>query len=153
MTATGRVSIDDIDRRIIDLLIEDGRLSVNELAVRANLARATAYARLDRLRRTGVITGFTAIVDHDKLGDDISALILINIEQGSWATLRSDLLAIPGVEQLVFTSGVFDVVLTVRVSSIASLRDVVLNRLHRIDGVKSTQTIFALDQQRVVHHW
>jgi DNA-binding Lrp family transcriptional regulator len=146
-----RVELDAIDRRLVDLLVVDGRLSVNELALRLGVARSTAHARFERLRREGVITGFTALVDHTKLGDDVQALVLVNIEQGNWAHLRAALIAVPGVESLVFTSGAFDVVLSVRVASIAALRDVVLNGLHRIPGVRSTQTIFVLDEEHATH--
>ena len=145
---TQRVELDAIDQRLVALLIDDGRLSVNELAARLGVARSTAHARFERLRRAGVITGFTAIVDHAKLGDDVQALVLVNIEQRNWANLRAALIAIAGVESLLFTSGAFDVVLSVRVASIAALRDVVLNGLHRIPGVRSTQTIFVLDEKR-----
>ena len=55
--------LDDVDRRIVAALVEDGRLSVNGLAGQVGVSRATAYARLDRLRSEGVITGFTATVD------------------------------------------------------------------------------------------
>ena len=74
----GRSGIDDIDRRLLELLFADGRLSINELAAVVNVSRANAYQRLDRLRAEGVLTGFTAIVDEAKLGLPIIVLILIN---------------------------------------------------------------------------
>jgi Lrp/AsnC family leucine-responsive transcriptional regulator len=148
VTMNEPVTLDDVDRRMVALLVEDGRLSINDLAGRLGVARTTAYTRFQRLRRLGVITGFTAVVDHGRLGVDVTALVLVNIDQGRWADLRGALLAVPGVEQLLFTSGAFDVVLTVRAASIAALRDVVLLGLHRVAGVKSTQTVFVLDHER-----
>jgi DNA-binding Lrp family transcriptional regulator len=72
-------ALDDTDRRILQELVVDGRLSVNALAERANVSRATAYGRLKRLTDTGVIKRFSAVVDPAKVGLPIAALILVNV--------------------------------------------------------------------------
>jgi DNA-binding Lrp family transcriptional regulator len=140
--------LDEVDRRIIAVLVDDGRLSINGLASRVGVSRATAYARLDRLRTEGVITGFTATVDPAKVGHGVAALILVNVDQNEWRAARDELLKLPGVEYLAFTSGGFDMVALVRVASIEALRDVVLDHLHGTTHVRSTQTVFVLDEQR-----
>ncbi|HEX6569222.1 MAG TPA: Lrp/AsnC family transcriptional regulator [Acidimicrobiales bacterium] len=148
MTPTPPPPLDDVDRRIVTALVDDGRLSVNELASRVGVSRATAYSRLDRLRSEGVITGFTATVDPAKIGHGVAALILVNVEQNEWRAARDELLHLPGVEYLAFTSGGFDMVALVRVGSIEALRDVVLDHLHGTTHVRSTQTVFVLDEKR-----
>jgi DNA-binding Lrp family transcriptional regulator len=140
--------LDDTDRRILQELVIDGRLSVNALAERANVSRATAYGRLNKLIDTGVITGFSAVVDAAKVGLPIAALILVNVEQHNWQKARDELATVPGLEYLAFTSGGFDMVLLVRVPDVVALRDVVLVRLHGSPHVRSTQTIFVLDDNR-----
>jgi DNA-binding Lrp family transcriptional regulator len=140
--------LDETDRRMLDVLSADGRISVSELAARVNVSRANAYQRLDRLIADGVITGFTAVVDPSKVGLDIAALILLNIEQHAWRTLRDRLRSLPGIEYLALTSGGFDIVLLVRVDSVETLRDVVLNDLQGMAEVRSTQTVFVLDDHR-----
>lgn len=139
---------DDLDRRLLALLHDDGRLSVNELAHRADISRANAYSRLQRLRDTGVIEGFTVRVDPHKVGMDVAALVLVGIEQRSWRDMAAEVLALPGVEYLAFTTGGFDFVLLVRVPDVETLRDVVLEGLQSMPGVRSTQTIFILDEFR-----
>jgi DNA-binding Lrp family transcriptional regulator len=146
--AAPATDLDDVDRRIVACLTEDGRMSVNELAARVGVSRATAYARLDRLRSEGVIPGFTAVVDPARVGYGLAALILVNVEQNEWRAARDELLHLPGVEYLAFTSGGFDMVALVRASSIEELRDVILERLHGATHVRSTQTVFVLDEQR-----
>jgi DNA-binding Lrp family transcriptional regulator len=142
-------ALDDTDRRIVGELLEDGRMSVNTLAERTGVSRATAYSRLERLRDNGVITGFRAVVDPAKAGLPIAALILANVEQHAWQEARDELLQLPGLEYLAFTSGGFDLVLLVRVPDVVALRDVVLVRLHGSPHVRSTQTIFVLDEAAV----
>ncbi len=140
--------LDETDRRILHELVTDGRLSVNALAERASVSRATAYGRLKRLTDEGVITRFSAVVEPAKVGLPIAALILVNLEQHDWQTARDELAALPGLEYLAFTSGGFDMVLLVRVPDVVALRDVVLVRLHGSPHVRSTQTIFVLDEAR-----
>jgi DNA-binding Lrp family transcriptional regulator len=145
------VSLDHVDRRIVELLTADGRLSINELAGQVHVSRATAYARVERLRRDGVITGFTATVDPAKVGYPIAALVLVNVDQSQWREVRAEVKRLPGLEYLAFTSGGFDLVLLVRLPEIGDLRDVVLVRLHDIPGIRTAQTIFILDEARLSH--
>jgi len=141
-------SIDEVDRRLISFLREDGRLSVNELAGRANVSRANAYQRLGRLRASGVIRRFTVEVDHKLLGDAITALVLVDIDQHAWRDLTARFLSLPGVEYVGFTAGTFDVVLLVRAADMETLRDVVLEQLQAMPEVRSTQTSFVLEEVR-----
>jgi DNA-binding Lrp family transcriptional regulator len=144
----GKRPIDDVDLRILDVLVRDGRISVNELAHQANVSRATAYNRFERLRRDGIVRGFHAIVDTRALGYNATAIVLVNLAQGEWPAALRELSALPGVEYVALTSGAFDVVLVVRVRSVEDLRDVLLVRMHRLPHVRSTQTAFVLDEHR-----
>jgi DNA-binding Lrp family transcriptional regulator len=143
--ATAR-ALDAVDRRLLGVLQRDGRISVNELAAEVSVSRANAYQRLDRLRRTGVIRGFTAMVDSRAVGLTVSALILANVEQHAWRTARDKLRHLPGLAYLAMTTGGFDFALVVRVADVETLRDVVLDRLQGMPEVKSTQTVFVLDE-------
>lgn len=140
--------LDDVDRRMLAILVDSGRISVNELAAKANVSRATAYSRFDRLVADGVVSRFRADVDPAALGLDVCAMVLINVEQGSWPTTRDKVSRLPGVEYVAMTSGEFDFVLLVRAPDIAALRDVVLYRLQGMPEVRSTQTVFVLDEER-----
>jgi DNA-binding Lrp family transcriptional regulator len=142
-------ALDAIDRHLIELLGADGRCSVNELAQRAGVGRATAYQRLGRLRERGVIEGFTVRVDPRAMGLGISALLLINVEQRAWSEVRPELRALPGAEWVAVTAGEFDFVMLVRTPDVGTLRDVVLERLQSIPGVRASETVLLLDDEWV----
>lgn len=144
-------ALDAVDRHLIELLIADGRCSVNELAKRAGVGRATAYQRLSRLRTQGVIEGFTVRVDPRALGLRISALLLVNVEQQAWRDVRPQLLALPGAEWLGATAGEFDFALLVRAPDVETLRDVVLERVQSIPGVRASETVLLLDDHWIPH--
>jgi DNA-binding Lrp family transcriptional regulator len=140
--------IDAVDRALIDALVDDGRISLTDLAERVNVSRSTVHGRVQRLRDDGIITGFTATVDPAVIGLTVAALVFIDVEQHDWRTLRDELAALPGVEYLALCAGRFDLMLLVRAESIAALRDVLLERIQRIDDVKSTETVLILDETR-----
>ena len=143
------VQLDAVDRRLVEALREDGRLSVNELAARASVSRATAYQRLGRLRETGVIRRFTVDVDPRKLGLPIAALVLVSVVQHAWREVGDRLRRLPGVEWLALSTGSFDYVLLVRAPDVEHLRDVVLGGIQSIADVQSAQTLLLLDEPRV----
>jgi DNA-binding Lrp family transcriptional regulator len=138
--------LDATDRQMVAALQRDGRMSVNELAAEVSVSRATAYQRLERLLAAGVIRGFTAVVDPAAVGLPIAALILANVEQHAWRAARDKLRHLPGLQYLAMTTGGFDFALLVRVADVETLRDVVLDRLQGMPEVRSTQTVFVLDE-------
>jgi len=140
------VQLDAVDRRLVQALQADGRASVNELAARVKVSRATAYQRLGRLRETGVIRRFTVEVDHRKLGLPIAALVLVSVVQHSWRGVGDRLRRLPGVEWMALSSGTFDYVLLVRAPDIDHLRDVILGDLQSIPEIRSSQTLVLLDE-------
>lgn len=139
-------TVDDVDLELIGLLRADGRRSVADLAQQIGISRANAYQRLTRLRSERVITGFTVRTDPHRVGLLVSALIIVNADQRSWRELRDELQELPGAQYVALTAGGFDFVVLVRVPDVETLRDVVLERLQAMGGVRSTQTMFILDE-------
>ena len=138
-------SIDEIDRRIIGELEADGRLSGRALADRVSISRANAYARLDRLVDSKVITGFTAIVDPARVGLTTSAYVTLAIRQNSWRDLKERLAKIREIRHMALTGGDFDVMLLVRAADNHALRQVVLEQLQAMPGVLSTRTFLIFE--------
>ena len=74
------VELDAIDRRILAILQENGRLSNQELAERVNLSPSPCLRRIRRLEEIGVITGYVALLDPQKLGLDLLAYVSVRLE-------------------------------------------------------------------------
>lgn len=140
--------IDSVDRAVLAAVAQDARISLTDLAEKINVSRSTAHARLQRLRDENVITGFTATIDPHAVGLGVAALVFIDIEQHDWRTLRTELAEIPGVEYLAMCAGRFDLMLIARAESIPALRDVLLEQIQRIAGVRSTESVIILDEIR-----
>jgi DNA-binding Lrp family transcriptional regulator len=140
--------LDAVDRAIIDTLRSDGRIAMIDLAEQVGISRGNAYLRLDRLRRDGVIAGFAAVIDPRRLGLGVAAYVNLKVEQHDWRDVRQRLLALPEVEHIALLAGDSDFVVLVRAPNIQSLRDLVLDRLGTVAGVKTTFTTLILDEQR-----
>jgi DNA-binding Lrp family transcriptional regulator len=139
-------AMDDIDRLIVETLRADGRLSMRALAERLSISRASAYARVARLEREGVITGYAALVDPVRYGYALSAYVYLDIAQRSWKSVRGQLLSIPEVDHVALVSGEHDILLRVRARDAVDLRDVVLTRLQEIPEVRATQTVLIFEE-------
>ncbi len=143
----GRITsqVDEIDRRLLQELTRDGRLSVSVLAARASISRASAYSRVERLRTTGVLMGFTALVDPARVGLTTSAYVALTIRQNSWRDLADRLRRVPEVKHMALVGGDVDVMLLVRTMDNDALRRVVLDRLQDMQGVLSTRTLLIFE--------
>lgn len=143
---TAQSPVDAIDLKLLELLRDDGRMPVQTLAEKASISRASAYARLERLRVDGILEGYSARVNTRKLGLGVTALILVAMRQPAWRTLRAHISAMREVEFCALTTGEYDILALVRVPDVETLRDVILDRLQSMDDVRATQTLFILDE-------
>jgi DNA-binding Lrp family transcriptional regulator len=139
-------AMDDTDRLIVDALRADGRMSMRALADHIHISRANAYARVARLEREGVITGYAAIVDPVRYGYALSAYVYVDIAQQSWKSVRGQLLRMPEIDHVALLSGEHDILLRVRARDAVSLREVVLTRLQEIPEVHATQTVLIFEE-------
>ena len=98
-----QLSIDDIDKRIIRELLVDSRLSYRRIASKINVSPGTVLARVKRLEKNGIIKYYTTIVDHEKLGYDLAAIIELTISKGKLIDVEEEIAKIKN------TIGVYDV--------------------------------------------
>ena len=115
---TERLSdLDSFDRKILDVMAIDGRISVTELARRIGLSKSPTQARLKRLEETGIIRGYRALFDPIRLGRDHVAFVEVRLSdtrESALAAFNAAVLRIPEVEQCHLIAGSFDYLLKVR---------------------------------------
>ena len=143
-----RSEIDQIDRKIIDALVEDGRMTVTELSKRVGLSKTPCQVRLARLVREKVILGFRAVVDPAALGLEHVAFTEVKLSDTREAALREFNAAvrrIPEVEGCHMIASSFDYLLKVRTSDIRRYRAVLGERISSLPHVASTSTFVAME--------
>ncbi len=136
------MQINDTDRRLLNLLRDNARAPVSELARRLGLARSTVQARIERLEAGGAIAGYTLRIA-DALRPALKATVLISIEPRSAPAVLGRLKSLPGVETVHTTSGRFDLLVQVTAATTAELDDT-LDRIGDARGVRSSESLIHL---------
>jgi Lrp/AsnC family leucine-responsive transcriptional regulator len=93
-------SFDSVDRRILAILQNEGRLGLTEIGRRVNLSQPAVSARVRRLEETGVISGYRAVVDPARLGLDIHAMVRLRTTHARIAACLDHFAALPEVVAL-----------------------------------------------------
>lgn len=146
------MELDRYDRQILQLLQEQGRISNQELADRIGLSPSPCLRRVQALEKSGLITGYRALVDAKALGLSLMALIHISMDQHTperFSHFEAEISKIPEVmECLLITGQSADYQLKVVVKDMDGYQELLLNRITRISGVTGVHSSFIL--RRVV---
>jgi DNA-binding Lrp family transcriptional regulator len=141
-----KMTIDDLDARLIATLRESPRVGLLEVARRLKVARGTVQARLAKLERGGVITGYGPEVDPTALGYAITAFVLIELAQGRLADAVQTMKAMPEVLEADAISGPQDVICRVVARDTEHLQGLV-NELLRTPAIRRCTSYIALSRQ------
>lgn len=141
--------IDDIDRRILNVLQQDARLTVQDVADRVGLSASPCHRRMRLLEERGVITRTIALVDQKAVGLPVSVFVSIKLERQKEEDLERFARAISGWREVLecyLMTGVRDYLLRVVVPDLAAYEQFLKQKLTRLDGISSIESSFALDQ-------
>ena len=143
-TTTPEDDIDAVDEQLIALLRANGRASYAELARQVGLSAPAVHERVGKLEGSGVVTGYTAVVDPASVGLGVTALVgVIESDEVDDVGLEEAMSALPSVEDCWRTAGSEGYVLKVRVTDIPALEHTI-SALNRIRGVARTRTTVVL---------
>jgi len=140
--------LDRIDRKILDTLAKNGRLSAAELGRRVGLTKTPVQTRLKRLEEDGYIRGYAAIIDHDRLGEGHVAFVQVTLSDTRSAALEAFNRAvgdIPEIEECHMIAASFDYLLKVRTKDIAAYRRVLGEKISSLPHVSHTSTFVAME--------
>ncbi|AEI12236.1 Lrp/AsnC family transcriptional regulator [Cellulomonas gilvus] len=131
--------MDALDREILAVLQRDGRLSITELAERVGLTVSPCHRRLRALERTGVVSGYRAVVDPIAVGLTFEALVLVTMQAADRATVSAfeDAVAvIPGVVRAQRLFGDPDYLLQVVAADLAAFQELYDEQISTLPGVQ-----------------
>ncbi len=131
--------MDNVDRKILAELQEDGRLSITELAHRVGLSVSPCHRRLRELERAGVVSGYRAVVDAEAVGLGFQALVFVTMRQEDRDTVAAFERAVEAVPQVVQAERLFgdpDYLLRVVSADLAAFRVLYDEALATLPGVQ-----------------
>lgn len=138
------LQLDAKDQGLISMLRTDARTSVVDLAKGLGVSRATIQNRMKRLEQDGVIQGYTVLLGAEIEKPNVRALMSIQADSASEASVISKLRGNPNVSAIHHTTGRWDLIAEVQTDSLSSFNKIV-GVLRLIDGVVATETNLLLE--------
>jgi Lrp/AsnC family transcriptional regulator for asnA, asnC and gidA len=139
--------LDDTDRKILALLLEDAKMPYTEIARRVHVSGGTVHVRMARLEELGIVRGATLKLDYVKLGYGVNAFLGIYLLKSSvYASVAEQLRDIPEVVSIHFTTGAYGVFARLVCRDTQHLRDVLHDKIQLIEGIERTETLISLEE-------
>ena len=141
--------LDDLDLDILAALEDNARISISELARRLDTPGSTLRDRIRGLEQEGVILGYTALVDPQKLGLEIKALLQVTRDQTfSLEEFRAETNELREVANVQLVTGETDELITVHARDVDHLKDIIYNVVGALPGVTRSNTTIVLEEER-----
>jgi Lrp/AsnC family transcriptional regulator, regulator for asnA, asnC and gidA len=151
MTTNDPVVLDEIDRRIIEQLQEDGRKPYTQMAPAVGLSEAAVRQRVQRLIDAGAMQ-IVAVTDPRLLGFSRQAMIGLKVE-GDTRRVAAALADLHEIEYVVLTAGAFDILIEVVVEDDEHLLELLNEKIRKIKGVVTTETYIYLRIHKESYQW
>ena len=139
--------MDAIDRAILSVLQREGRISVTDLAARVQLSVSPCHRRLRDLERSGVITGYRAVLDREDLGLGFEAVVFITMQQADRSTIAAfeeEVTKIPLVIEAQRLFGDPDFLLRVVSRDLPAFQQLLDDRIASLPGVQRTRSTMVM---------
>ncbi len=142
-----KFELDDIDRRILNALVEDGRLSNKALAQKIGLSPSPCWQRQRRLEKLGIISGYTAVLNHEVLGAAETVMIEISLEHHDAEAIdrfSKEMMDIPEVLEVYLMAGNSDYFIKVATDGTKGMEAFLRKRMFKIKGIRHLRSKFSL---------
>ncbi|KKB62438.1 AsnC family transcriptional regulator [Robbsia andropogonis] len=142
-------TLDRIDRRILTLLQEDGRMAMKDLAEQVGLSITPCIERVKRMERDGVIIGYFARVDPAQLGASLLVFVEITLDHKNgnmFEKFRREVMKVPEVLECHLVSGDFDYLIKARIGEMADYRKILGNVLLQLPGATQSKSYVVMEE-------
>ncbi|WP_432372534.1 transcriptional regulator AsnC [Pantoea allii] len=139
------LQLDNLDRGILNALLENARTAYAELAKQFSVSPGTIHVRVEKMKQAGIILGTRVEIDPRQLGFDVCCFIGIILKSArDYPSALSKLEALDEVVEAWYTTGHYSIFIKVMCRSIDALQQVLINKIQTIDEIQSTETLISL---------
>jgi len=111
------VRLDETDVKVLKMLLSDARLSCRQIAKRINVSVSTVLSRIRKMEQGGVIKGYSAVVDHEKLGYELTVITEITVSKGKLLEMEKEIAKLPNVCCVYDVTGLTDAMVLAKFKS------------------------------------
>lgn len=141
------ISLDDIDRQILNILLQDADTPYVDIAKQVHVSPGTVHVRMKNLKSTGLIQGSSLRLDRKLLDLEIVAFVGIYLERSNLYTdVMLKLQEIPEVVQIHYVTGQYNIFIQIICKNNEALHDILHNQIQQIKGVQRTESFISLSQ-------
>lgn len=139
--------IDNIDLKILNLLMDDAKIPYTEVAKKVFVSGGTVHVRMKKLEEMGVVRGTTLQMDYSKLGYDVTCFMGIYLQKSSLYDQVVDLLKkIPEIVKVHYTTGDYNIFIKIHCKDTKHLKDVLHDKIQKVEGIERTETFISLEE-------
>jgi len=139
--------IDNVDLKILSLLSQDAKMPYTEVAKKVFVSGGTVHVRMRKMEEMGIVRGTTLNMNYAKMGYDITAFLGIYLEKSSlYDEVIKYLEKIPEIVKIHYTTGNYNIFIKMHCKDTKHLKDVLHDKIQKIDGIERTETIISLEE-------
>jgi Lrp/AsnC family transcriptional regulator for asnA, asnC and gidA len=139
--------IDDIDRKILALLLEDAQMPYTEVAKKVFVSPGTVHVRMRKLVDLGIVVGSQLKINYTKLGYDVKAFLGVFLEKGAlYDDVVDELNQIPEITNIDYTTGNYAMFVKILCRDTKHLREVLHDKVQKVEGISRTETTISLNE-------
>ncbi len=140
--SSNEVEVDELDLKILDIIKNDAKLSVREIAKILNKSPSTVLSRIKKLEKIGVIKGYATLIDYSKLNYQVTAITLLQVEGPYIEEIEKLLASEPNVRAVYDVTGEYDVIVISSFKTVSEL-DNFIKRLLKVPHIRRSITSIA----------
>ena len=135
--------LDETDVKILKVLVLNARVSSRQIAQKLGISTGTVLARIEKLEKTGIIKGYSALIDHEKLGYELTVIIEITVSKGKLLELEAEIAKFQNVCCVYDVTGLTDAMIIAKFKSRKELSEFT-KKLLKMPFVERTNTHLVL---------
>ncbi len=139
--------IDNVDLKILEVLIKNAKKPYTEVAKQVYVSGGTVHVRMKKLEEIGIVKGTTLQIDYAKLGFDVTAFIGIFLSKSElYDDVINQLKMVDEVVSVHYTTGNYSMFAKIHCRDTNHLKDVLYDKIQRIEGIVRTDTMISLEE-------
>jgi DNA-binding Lrp family transcriptional regulator len=141
------MKLDDIDKAILEILQEDSKMGIKEIAFQVGLTTTPTYERIKRLERSNVIEGYTVKLNRKELGKNLQVFCHVSLKEHSSELIEvfeEKIVALPQVSQCYHIAGDHDYALLIEVSDMGEYESFLKHQISAIPYISNVRSSFVM---------
>ncbi len=141
------MELDNTDKKILAILMQNGKTTYAEVAKAVHVSGGTVHGRMKKMEEMGIVKGHRIVIDHVRLGYDITAFLGIYLYKSSlYDEVSEELKQIPEIVGAHYTTGNYSIFAKIICKDTLHLRQVLHDKIQKIQGIQRTETFISLEE-------